>query len=100
MNTKWIQFTVEPQMALVFKEELLRLEEASRLESGCRYYAAFEDESAAGRFTVLESWEDLAALERHRAAAHTEQFKTACSAMIVDKSALSVKPLNRSLSPL
>ena len=100
MLTKWIQFTVEPGMAGAFQAGLRQLEEASKLEVGCVYYAAFRDESQAGTFTVLETWEDDAALQAHRETPHIASFKAICGDMILDKSALSLKPLGRTPSPV
>lgn len=98
MLTKWIQFIVKPNLAGAFQAELRQLEEASSLEAGCVYYAAFRDESHAGLFTVLESWEDAAALEAHRETPHVARFKANGAAMILEKSALSLAPLRRSPS--
>jgi len=100
MLSKWIQFTVEPAMSGEFQLELQQLEAASTLELGCVYYAAFQDESKAEVFTVLESWADNAAFVAHREAPHTVHFKAVCGAMILEKSARPLKPLSPVLTPV
>ena len=57
MITKWIQFTVAPQMAEKFKGELAVLERQSQGECGCVRYLAFQNQDDESVFTVLESWE-------------------------------------------
>ena len=78
MVTKWIQFTVAPENAAAFDEQLARLAAASKTEAGCAHYAAFRSTDPENVFTVLESWDSAESFEPHRVAAHTAEFKKRC----------------------
>ena len=46
----------------------------TRTESGCELYELYESDSR-GRFYLNETWESLAALDRHMATPHFERLK-------------------------
>ncbi|MGK0184244.1 MAG: quinol monooxygenase YgiN [Verrucomicrobiales bacterium] len=91
--TKWIQFTVSETNASTFHSALKRVEEASRVESGCVHYAAFVNKDNTSEFTVLEIWDCDDSLEAHRQSSHLAEFKSACGNMILEKTALDLLPL-------
>jgi len=93
MLTKWIQFTVAPESAETFRGELARIQAASKVEVGCLHYSAFRSE-VTNIFTVLESWQDEASFEAHRASPHIAEFKRNCASMIVDKAGLELDPIS------
>jgi len=93
MVTKWIQFTTAAESAETFKQALAPLEEASKKEAGCVYYAAYQNQEKEATFHVLESWLDAAAFEAHRNAPHTLAFKEACGSLITGKKAESLTPV-------
>lgn len=93
MLTKWIQFTVAPESAKIFRDELARIQMASKLEAGCLQYAAFQSE-LANVFNVLESWQDEAAFEAHRSSSHIAEFRDNCASMIAEKVGLSLDPIS------
>jgi quinol monooxygenase YgiN len=54
---------------------LRQLAEASRAEPGCLRFDVLQHAMRANHFTVVEVWQDQKALEAHRAAAHTRQYR-------------------------
>ncbi|MDB4673798.1 antibiotic biosynthesis monooxygenase [Verrucomicrobiales bacterium] len=95
MPTKWIQFRVASDSITEFKCALATLEAASKLETGCVHYAAFQSLEESSLFTVIESWADDSSFEAHRIAPHTSEFKEACGDMILEKSGLSLAPVSK-----
>lgn len=57
-----------------------RVVEITRTEEGCISYEFFADLNHTGRLLVFEEWETEEALERHLAAAHLAEFRTALAA--------------------
>ena len=94
MVNKWIQFTVAAENSDAFSKALIVLERESRLEEGCVHYAAFQSKDDPRVFTVLEQWATKEAFENHRVAPHISSFKEDCGSMILEKSALSLNPIN------
>ena len=54
---------------------LRRLAEASRAEQGCLRFDVLQHAMRANHFTVVEVWQDQKALDAHRAAAHTKEYR-------------------------
>jgi quinol monooxygenase YgiN len=54
---------------------LRSLAEASRAERGCLRFDVTQHTMRANHFTVVETWEDQQALDRHTAAPHTKRFR-------------------------
>ena len=94
MVNKWIQFTVSAENSTAFSKALKVLVRESRLEEGCVHYAAFQCMDDPGVFTVLEQWQSKDAFENHRVAPHINSFKEDCGSIILEKSALSLNPIN------
>ena len=94
MVNKWIQFTVAPDNSDAFSKALNVLVRESRFEEGCVHYAAFKCLDNDGVFTVLEQWATNEAFENHRIAPHIKSFKEDCGGIILEKSALSLDPIN------
>ena len=93
MINKWITFKVAEENSTDFFKALEVLVRESRLEEGCVHYAAFQDKSNAGTFTVLEQWASEDAFEKHRIASHITAFKNDFAGMILEKSAQSLNPI-------
>ncbi len=93
MITKWIEFKVAAESAEAFGAELAKMQEASRPEDGCGVYSVYRSEDDLCVFTVLESWQTAEHLEAHRQTAHMASFKENCSAMILEKKAISLQAI-------
>lgn len=64
--TKVVQlarFTVKPERSDEFGERLRGLVDSTRQEAGCLRYELYRDD--AGRWTMLETWADEAAVDSH-----------------------------------
>lgn len=94
MVNKWIQFTVAPENSLTFAKALEVLVKESRLEEGCFHYSAFQVTGDSEVFTVLEQWTTNEAFEKHRVTPHIISFKESCGGLILEKSTLSLNPIN------
>lgn len=95
MISKWIQFTVKAEDVDAFHAQILLLDQESKLELGCIQYSTYQCVDDPCIFTVLEVWENEAAFEAHRKAPHIASFKTKWESMILKKSALALKPVNK-----
>ncbi len=56
---------------------LRRLAETSRGEQGCLRFEVLQHQMRANHFTVIEVWQDQKALDAHRAAASTKEYRDA-----------------------
>ena len=54
---------------------LRRLAETSRAEEGCLRFDVLQNVMRPNHFTVVEVWRDQQALDAHRAAAHTREYR-------------------------
>jgi quinol monooxygenase YgiN len=61
---------------------LRRLAESSRLEPGCLQFDVLQHAMRGNHFTVIEAWQNDAALERHAAAAHTKAYREAIAPLL------------------
>ncbi|GAC1471402.1 MAG: hypothetical protein NVSMB9_17530 [Isosphaeraceae bacterium] len=55
---------------------LARMTTATRSEPGCRMYLAHRSTTDLRRFFLYEQYDDLSALEAHRAASHFKEYVT------------------------
>ena len=66
---------VAPTDTAPAKEAAIALAHETRSESGCRFYAFYEDIEAPGVFRVFEEWDDDAALKAHFETPHMAAFR-------------------------
>ena len=69
-----VNFTVAPANIEKTKELSLALQEETRREPGCRQYVFHQCLEEANRFLIYEVYDDLAALEAHRATSHFQNY--------------------------
>ena len=65
-----------------FRDEVLRVVEATRAESGCLKIEVFESLRAPFVFAIHSEWADEAAFERHAQLPHTVRFLEAAEALL------------------
>jgi quinol monooxygenase YgiN len=68
-------FEVIPASANAGAGLLRQYREASRKEDGNQRFEVIQEASRPNRFVILEVWKSQAALDAHRKAAHTTQFR-------------------------
>ena len=71
-----------PNKEAEFREELLRVIEATRSESGCVSIRAFESLREPFTFAIHSEWADEAALEMHSQLPHTLRFVRATEELL------------------
>jgi len=76
------RFEPLPGKALEFREELLRVVEASRSEEGCVAIHAFESLREPLVFAIHSEWVDEAAFELHARLPHTVRFVEASQELL------------------
>lgn len=65
-----------------FREELMRVVNASRSESGCLAILAFESLREPATFAIHSEWADEAAFEVHAKLPHTVRFLEAAGRLL------------------
>jgi quinol monooxygenase YgiN len=70
----FVRFEPLPGKEAAFREELLRILEPTRAESGCLAIHAFEALREPTVFAIHSEWVDEAAFELHAQLQHTRQF--------------------------
>jgi quinol monooxygenase YgiN len=70
----FVNFTVTPENIEKTKELSLALQEKTKLEPGCRQYAFHQCVEEPTRFFIYEVYNDMAALETHRATPHFQKL--------------------------
>lgn len=70
----FVRFEPLPGQAAEFREELLRVVNASRGEPGCLAIRAFESLREPSAFTIHSEWAGEAAFELHAKLPHTLRF--------------------------
>ena len=70
-------FQFAPEQLERVRDEMTRVESATRAEAGCRIYAFYVDRDDPCRFRVYEEWESWSALEAHGASAHIAAYRAA-----------------------
>lgn len=74
---------VDPASLDEFLAAVERMEEITRTEDGCLYYAMALDDAATGQITILERWRDEAALRVHLATDHVKKFVEQITPMLI-----------------
>ena len=77
-----VRFEPLPDQEMVFREELLRVIEASRTEAGCLSMHAFEAQREPFVFAIHSEWTDEAAFELHARLPHTLRFLGAAAELL------------------
>jgi len=70
----FVRFEPQPGKETEFREELLRVMEPTRAETGCLAIHAYESLRTPCVFTVHSEWVDEAAFDFHAQLPHTVQF--------------------------
>jgi quinol monooxygenase YgiN len=77
-----VRFEPLPRKAAEFREELLRVIERTRTESGCLSIRAFEAMRDPLVFAIHSEWVDEAAFEFHATLPHTVRFLAAAEKLL------------------
>lgn len=78
----FVRFEPLPGKGVEFREELLRVVEASRTEPGCVAIRAFESLHEPMVFAIHSEWVDEAAFEVHARLPHTVRFLAAAKNLL------------------
>ena len=78
----FVRFEPLPGKEMEFREELLRVVEPSRAETGCLGIHAFESLGEPSVFTIHSEWVDEAAFEFHAQLRHTIRFLGAAKELL------------------
>ncbi len=71
-----VQFTVKPGTESRAREYILKMQEHTRREPGCRMYIGHQSNEDPRRFCFYEGYENQAALDAHRAALYFAEYVT------------------------
>jgi quinol monooxygenase YgiN len=78
----FVRFEPRPGKAVEFREELLRVVEATRTETGCVAIQDFESLREPTVFAIHSEWVDEVALELHAQLPHTVRFLEAAKELL------------------
>ena len=78
----FVMFEPLPGMETAFRQELLRVAEASRAEPGCLAIHVFESLREPFVFAIHSQWADEAAFELHSQLPHTVRFLRAAEKLL------------------
>jgi len=78
----FVRFEPLAGRAVAFREELLRVVEASRAEPGCLAMHAFESLREPSVYAIHSEWVDEAAFEFHARLPHTVRFLAAAEELL------------------
>ena len=78
----FVRFEPQPGKQMEFREELLRVVEASRAEAGCLAIHAFESLQKPLAFAIHSEWVDEAAFDLHAQLPHTVRFLRAAEQLL------------------
>jgi quinol monooxygenase YgiN len=78
----FVRFEPRAGKATAFREELLRVAEATRSEAGCLAFRAFESVREPLVFAIHSEWVDEAAFELHAQLPHTIRFLKAAAELL------------------
>jgi len=73
--TKKVIFIAKDDKINELKALLATMVKASQEERGCILYEIYQTKSKPNTFVVIETWEDNAALDRHKLSAHYAHYK-------------------------
>ncbi len=74
--TKRVTFIAKEGFEDTMKELLSAMVKPSKAEKGCIFYEIFQYENNRRKFMAVETWEDEAALDGHKASAHYAVYKS------------------------
>ena len=74
--TKRVTFIAKEGCEAKMKELLSAMVKPSKAEKGCLFYEIFQYENNRRKFMAVETWEDEAALDGHKASAHYAVYKS------------------------
>jgi quinol monooxygenase YgiN len=78
----FVRFEPLPGKEMLFREELLRVNEPSRAEIGCLAVRVFESLREPFVFAIHSEWVDEAAFELHAQLPHTVRFLRAAEELL------------------
>lgn len=73
--TKTVTFIAKEGHEAELRALLTLMVAPSKAEKGCMLYDIFEYKNTPGKFLVIESWEDEAALDGHKVSTHYAKYK-------------------------
>jgi len=65
----------KPEAFAAVRDAMLGMQRDSRAEPGCLQYQVLQEEGAAHVLHVVECYQDMAAVEAHRASAHYQAYR-------------------------
>ena len=74
--TKRVTFIAKEGSEAKIKELLSAMVVPSKAEEGCIFYEIFQYENNRRKFMAVETWENEAALDGHKASAHYAVYKS------------------------
>lgn len=74
--TKRVTFIAKEGCEAKMKELLSAMVKPSKAEKGCIFYEIFQYENNRRKFMAVETWENEAALDGHKASAHYAVYKS------------------------
>jgi quinol monooxygenase YgiN len=74
--TKRVTFIAKEGSEAKMKELLTAMVKPSKAEHGCVFYEIFQYENNRRKFMAVETWENEAALDGHKASAHYAVYKS------------------------
>jgi quinol monooxygenase YgiN len=77
-----IRFEPLPGKEAAFRDEVLRVVESSRAETGCLNINLFESARSPFAFAIHSEWVDEAAFDRHASLPHTVRFLAAAQTLL------------------
>jgi quinol monooxygenase YgiN len=77
-----VRFEPLPGKEEAFRDELLRVNQPSRVEPGCLRIDVFESLRAPRVFAIHSEWTDEAAFELHATLPHTKRFLEAAGKLL------------------
>ncbi len=83
--TKSVTFIAKDGSQEKMKELLSAMVVPSKAENGCLFYEIFQYEKEPQRFMAVETWENEAALDGHKASAHYKVYKSSYEPYCDDK---------------
>ncbi|MDH4943487.1 putative quinol monooxygenase [Sulfurimonas sp. C5] len=83
--TKRVTFIAKEGSEGKMKELLAAMVKPSKAEKGCVFYEIVQYKENPRKFMAVETWEDEAALDGHRASAHYAVYKSSYEPYCEDK---------------
>ena len=83
--TKRVTFIAKPNGIEKMKELLSAMVIPSKAENGCLFYEIVQYKEKPEKFMAVETWENEAALDGHKASAHYKVYKSSYEPYCKDK---------------